>query len=1052
MVQVKSDQNLTRQQIYNYKSYPGNQVYEMVYSSDQRYIYFSTSCNYYLTYRNGIGQININDPTNPKIFTQNNKVEGQGQDRELMIKGLSANDDLVVGVMFHQNKLDGQKIGVTVLIPSQDSFKLYYQDDLNYNNIDIQSSMIINNTFVRFFMQVYESSQSQRYQQIGEFDLTKQDKIIFKNLQDYPFKWTFYTNMLVRNISQLFIFGSMKQKYGYNSQAFINPYIEDPTCKYQQPIGNGQSYNVKSEVDLGVDYDSIYIRIKVISFEDIKPMDPETLIKGEFKNVYNNQKPCDLPQKGFEVITPESKNETVKCFVDIPCFTMIGEIKAEFDCSNLNNSLKMNLYNSSENNLWNYVNLVQLQSQADSILSIKYNLTFQVFWPCEIGNVSKFNDQNIYLLRNRSIANVQLNMFKFVDDNSCFKHEIQEVIQDDSPPFFKSYVPKLITAPNLINYYDIPKIQDNQGDNYTLIINFGEAFPFITLKDERMKISPTLNESGKYVVIFQLKQVKYPNLSSFYHLDIIVENQKNNDTNQSLNSKTFQMTNSAIITSINATGFAIVKFKDKLFLDTIAPLECYQFVSDIIAPSNDCNQFSSQYSVYTQLLQLSDEIDYPMNDYFSQYGYNSINVIINLGTIFMILVINILIIFLTLMLKVLTRLIPRLRSLYKWVVSKLFMNYYIRFFLEAYLELALCSLINFQLDKRISSSFGQRIGVIASTLIMISIFLFPMLILLLLVAYQNQLDEPENIRKFGSCYELYRTDRLSILLRDEPIYQIIILMVSSLAILIYIINYKPCKSKFDNYLEIFNELSVLASFYVQMCYTDFLNENSQIKMNIGWVLIFISCGSYGVNMLIILIMLLVHQTQSISRICKLMLVRIKQFIRLYMKARTKARITQINLEQQKKNMKNPIAFLNKQSQETIILKKNINLENILNNEDQGIFVQSIQSSSPINSSISFSSKKSLIQQEESKVNYKDQKYQNSTLLEINNHKISLEKNNIKEENKVSWSRIKRLDSLKLNNHKSNLVNDNQVIEKPNQVELFNIFGFQLQDQNMYQRK
>ncbi|CDW85193.1 UNKNOWN [Stylonychia lemnae] len=852
-----------------------------------------TAAQYFSKYRNGILRINTNNVPNTEMFIQKNEVIDQGSDRNLIIQGLYGEGDLIIGIMNNPDSGSGTKIGVTVLNTTTNDFKLYYQESFGYTYQEVKASLIVNKTIVKFFLSTFNTPSSE---------------------------------------------------------------------KFQWPISS-QIISVYPEVDLAIDNINPYIRIQERNYDIIQPSDIDTITKGTFKNAYNNKKPCQISPiqygQGFEIIAPYSLNDTVICYADLPCQVTMGQYKVELNCSNLGQGIEINLFESSNNDLWfheqksysekglitylnitfnssqyglfkRYLNMVYLLSQNDLIISTKFQLTFKVHWPCELAKVQWDGDQNVIQdgRYSQSLANFndwvlfKDNTYPYISINSSYSlsstkyiayiqainynltsntlinstYRLLYILFDpireiNSPPYFTSYVPKLITAPNQVNQYKISEIRDNQFDNFTLQIDIGIAFSFVSLKDGYLLISPTENDSGNYRIIFKLKQTNYPYISRIYNLDIFVEEFASIES-QVNSPRIFQMTNSARIISINATGYAVVRFKDKLekpkyftdidyrrikieiyyeiqqeselidykmisisrdtitfkllfkdiykiskyqeqdtisirFLDISQTLQhlwsainSFQILSHLpmIAINSPANvqifylyvltlatfNVLPLHSVYSDILQLNDEIDQPMNDYFSQYGYQSMNVIMNLGTIFLITLANLSIIFLAFLLKLLAK---------------------------------IC----------------KRVGLILSTCIMILIFLFPMLILLLMVTNYDHLQDPDLISKYGSFYEQIRTERLSstlyvfsfivrrflfcftiVLLRDHPIYQIYILMYSSLFILVYVINYMPFKSKFDNYIEILNEFSVLASFYVMMCYTDFLADDMEIKMNLGW--------------------------------------------------------------------------------------------------------------------------------------------------------------------------------------------------------------------------
>ena len=71
-------------------------------------------------------------------------------------------------------------------------------------------------------------------------------------------------------------------------------------------------------------------------------------------------------------------------------------------------------------------------------------------------------------------------------------------------------------------------------------------------------------------------------------------------------------------------------------------------------------------------------------------------------------------------------------------------------------------------------------------------------------------------------------------------------IASALCILAYIFNYHPFNSRFANLIEIFNELTVLSMGYLNLTYTDFLDDKKLI-FDIGWLQLVIVCFNLLVN-------------------------------------------------------------------------------------------------------------------------------------------------------------------------------------------------------------
>ncbi|CDW88915.1 UNKNOWN [Stylonychia lemnae] len=427
-------------------------------------------------------------------------------------------------------------------------------------------------------------------------------------LQDYPYSYADYNSVSIKSNNKIYMSGLIYQESGFNPQGFINEYLIDPTCNYQQPYGPIQTFSI-TELDLFVRIESNnYYTLQLSNTKNTTAIQQFVqLEKAEYINVYNNNKPCQFQYKnsgGFSSFleTPTSIQEPVFCFTDLNCGIFLGVYKLMMPCSNLNTTLIMNLFNSQKNGLWfhdkkyskkslstlvnitfngtsqhqqqdgimqKYQNIVQLGSQEDLILSSSLEVTIHVYWKCEIAIINSTAPQIIYLSRNKGFTDAEMNLFQFIYNNDCFNFDIVKAFEDDkqfgeleqsyysqwaminniqkniltintsekltrtkyifkiralnqnntlvisegvqrldlyfdperdidSPPYFMSFIPKIITAPGEIITFSIPQIRDNQFDNFTLIIDYGASFLFVRFKDDLMRIEPDDKHSGCY--------------------------------------------------------------------------------------------------------------------------------------------------------------------------------------------------------------------------------------------------------------------------------------------------------------------------------------------------------------------------------------------------------------------------------------------------------------------------------------------------------------------------------------------------------------------------
>jgi hypothetical protein len=83
--------------------------------------------------------------------------------------------------------------------------------------------------------------------------------------------------------------------------------------------------------------------------------------------------------------------------------------------------------------------------------------------------------------------------------------------------------------------------------------------------------------------------------------------------------------------------------------------------------------------------------------------------------------------------------------------------------------------------------------------------------------------------------------------------------------LIYIVEFQPFEKQLINYLEIFNELCILAVAYHLLLFTDFVSD-LDIQYNAGWSIVLLTALNIVVNMIVIFIELIKLLIPVISRI------------------------------------------------------------------------------------------------------------------------------------------------------------------------------------------
>ncbi|TNV74322.1 hypothetical protein FGO68_gene10918 [Halteria grandinella] len=211
------------------------------------------------------------------------------------------------------------------------------------------------------------------------------------------------------------------------------------------------------------------------------------------------------------------------------------------------------------------------------------------------------------------------------------------------------------------------------------------------------------------------------------------------------------------------------------------------------------------------------------------------------------------------------------------------MNYFIRFTLQSYQQIALASLINL-MDVRASYSGEELSGLCAIICFAVAV-LSPIGCTILIHPHSRTGNLPQSLSSlteglrlphpsplvpyWSILYMLKRllTVLIILTLRDHTYLQLQLLTLSSLIYQILLITYKPYETPMACAVEIFNELTVSCCLYSYMLLTDFV-ESPSARVAAGWGLTICILLNIGVNMGITLwetVRQVVRRKESIKR-------------------------------------------------------------------------------------------------------------------------------------------------------------------------------------------
>ena len=189
----------------------------------------------------------------------------------------------------------------------------------------------------------------------------------------------------------------------------------------------------------------------------------------------------------------------------------------------------------------------------------------------------------------------------------------------------------------------------------------------------------------------------------------------------------------------------------------------------------------------------------------------------------------------------------------QWFESKiaryLYWNGSIRFFMEAYLDFVMFSLLNIKTMSELDDRFVivKASNILSIILLTVSMIL-PIAMCIIWALKYKQWDQDEFAERYGSLLENtdYRQRKWYVLFVPMTYFlrrlglglvcifwieffwgQVAIQLMTSVFVIILLHWAKPMGSRFDTYIETFNEIITLITLYCLMCFSDFILDEQR---------------------------------------------------------------------------------------------------------------------------------------------------------------------------------------------------------------------------------
>ena len=180
--------------------------------------------------------------------------------------------------------------------------------------------------------------------------------------------------------------------------------------------------------------------------------------------------------------------------------------------------------------------------------------------------------------------------------------------------------------------------------------------------------------------------------------------------------------------------------------------------------------------------------------------------------------------------------------------------------LEAYLDLFLAVCINLYKFKGTWTTWDNILNNILVIIIGLQLVILPIFILAYICPNSRKLKRKRFMKKYGSIYDMIdlRHKQASALLwciffigrritftigviffKSTPVFQILIFIVTTLAVLMMVGLAKPLPTPFENKQELYNNFSILVLSYCLLTFTPYV-PNPDTKYLMGYIMIMLT--------------------------------------------------------------------------------------------------------------------------------------------------------------------------------------------------------------------
>lgn len=275
--------------------------------------------------------------------------------------------------------------------------------------------------------------------------------------------------------------------------------------------------------------------------------------------------------------------------------------------------------------------------------------------------------------------------------------------------------------------------------------------------------------------------------------------------------------------------------------------------------------------------------DFFVTETFCDFGYKTTSTMRNLQIMFVFILILVTLPVCLFFFQLILCWSRRAGKLFNAIKKRVFFNLYLRFGLEAYLELALASMLrfkNFNLDDR--SAIFHSVFCLAMIVVIFALLAFS---LFFLQVRFKDLAKKESKERYGALYLEIKTRERTALLhsfmfklrriiyativinwQDRNYFQIQTVIFKCSCFMIYTGYVRPFESAMNNNLELINECLVIMCSYSLIMFSSMVFD-AQTRYECGWYLIALVIFTISMNLVVILV-------QTISKSLKHIKLRI----------------------------------------------------------------------------------------------------------------------------------------------------------------------------------